>query len=48
MDSEIFVYVDIENAPVVVGRLWTPIRSGKDSATFEYFTSWIKNPYISR
>jgi serine/threonine-protein kinase HipA len=45
MDSEIFVYVDIENAPVVAGRLWTRVRSGKDSATFEYFTSWIKNPY---
>ena len=45
MDREIFVYVDIENAPVLVGRLWTPVRSGKDSATFEYFTSWIKNPY---
>jgi serine/threonine-protein kinase HipA len=45
MDREIFVYVDIENAPVVVGRMWTPVRNGKDSATFEYFTSWIKNPY---
>jgi serine/threonine-protein kinase HipA len=45
MDSEIFVYVDIENAPVLVGRLWTPVRSGEHSATIEYFTSWIKNPY---
>src|SRR5271156_5858689 len=45
MDREIFVYVDIENAPVVVGRMLTPVRNGKDSTTFEYFTSWIKNPY---
>jgi serine/threonine-protein kinase HipA len=43
--SEIFVYVDIENAPIVVGRLWTHVRSGNDIATFEYFTSWIRNPY---
>jgi len=45
MDREIFVYVDLQNAPVVVGRLWTRVRGGKDSATFEYDTSWIKNPY---
>jgi serine/threonine-protein kinase HipA len=45
MDREIFVYVDIENTPVVVGRLWTRVHSGKDSATFEYYTSWIRNPY---
>src|ERR1700733_1913877 len=45
MDGEIFVYVDIEKAPVLVGRLWKPVRRGKDSATFEDFTSWIENPY---
>jgi serine/threonine-protein kinase HipA len=45
MDREIFVYVDIENVPVLVGRLWTRMRSGKESATFEYDTNWIKNPY---
>jgi serine/threonine-protein kinase HipA len=45
MDREIFVYIDIENSPVVVGRLWTRVRSGIDSATFEYDTGWIKNPH---
>lgn len=44
-DREIFVYVDIENAPIVVGRLWTHVGSDNDIATFEYFTSWIRNPY---
>jgi serine/threonine-protein kinase HipA len=33
MNREIFVYVDIENAPVPVGRLWTRVRSGKESAS---------------
>ena len=45
MDRDIFVYVDLENNPVVVGRLWPRIGNGKDSATFEHYTSWIKNPY---
>jgi hypothetical protein len=25
MDREIFVYINIENSPVVVGRLWTRV-----------------------
>jgi serine/threonine-protein kinase HipA len=45
MNREILVYVDIDNAPVLVGRLWTRVRTGKESATFEYDESWIKNPY---
>ena len=45
MDREIFVYVDIENTPVVVGRLWTRVHSGEENATLEYYTSWIKNPH---
>ena len=45
MDREIFVYIDIEKSPVVVGRLCTRVRGGKDSATIEYYTTWIKNPY---
>src|SRR5271155_1236542 len=45
MDREIIVYVDIENAPVVVGRLSTRVRGGNDSATLEYYTSWIRNAY---
>jgi serine/threonine-protein kinase HipA len=45
MNREIFVYVDIENAPVLVGRLWTRVRSGTESASFEYDKEWIQNPF---
>jgi len=45
MDREILVYVDIHNVPVLVGRLWTRVRNGKESATFEYNKDWIQNPY---
>jgi serine/threonine-protein kinase HipA len=45
MNREILVYVDIENAPALVGRLWTRVRSGKESATFEYDKTWLKSPY---
>jgi serine/threonine-protein kinase HipA len=45
MNREILVYVDIENAPALAGRLWTRVRSGKESATFEYDETWLKNPY---
>jgi serine/threonine-protein kinase HipA len=45
MDREILVYVDIEDTPTLVGRLWARVRSGKESATFEYDETWIKNPY---
>lgn len=45
MNREILVCVDIEKAPTFVGRLWTRVRSGKETATFEYDKSWLKNPY---
>jgi serine/threonine-protein kinase HipA len=45
MDRQILVYVDIHKVPVLVGRLWTRVRNGKESATFEYDKSWIENPY---
>jgi len=45
MDREILVYVDIHKVPVLVGRLWTRVRNGRESATFEYDQSWIENPY---
>jgi len=36
MDTEDLVYVDLEGAPVFVGRLWARTRKGRDSASFEY------------
>ena len=45
MDREILVYIDLENKPVLVGRLWTRVRGRHEGATFEYDKDWIKNPY---
>lgn len=43
-DRETLVYVDLDDAPHLVGRLWTRIRKGREGATFEYDTDWLKNP----
>jgi len=43
-DRELLVYVDLEGAPHLVGRLWARSRKGRDSATFEYDASWLKFP----
>lgn len=40
-DTEAFVYVDLDGASVLVGRLWARARKGRDSATFEYDDSWL-------
>jgi serine/threonine-protein kinase HipA len=44
MDREVFVYVDLDGKPHLVGRLWTRVRRDKESATFEYAPSWLKHP----
>lgn len=41
MEREAFVYLDISNSPVLVGRLWFRIRKGRESASFEYDASWL-------
>ena len=40
----IFVYVDLEGGPFLVGRLWSRFHSGRESATFEYEPAWLDNP----
>jgi serine/threonine-protein kinase HipA len=42
-DRTLLVYVDLEGAPHLVGRLWGRSRKGKESATFEYDTIWLAN-----
>jgi serine/threonine-protein kinase HipA len=42
--SEILVYVDLQNEPRFVGRLWTLVRQGRESATFEYDQQWLTSP----
>ena len=44
MDREILVHIDLHGAPVLVGRLWTRIRKGRESASFEYDASWLDHP----
>jgi serine/threonine-protein kinase HipA len=43
-DRSLLVYVDLEGAPHLVGRLWGRSRKGKESATFEYDAAWLTNP----
>ena len=44
MDRQIFVYVDLNNAPHLVGRLWLRVRNRTESATFQYDAGWLQNP----
>src|ERR1035437_4785914 len=44
MDKEVLVYVDLESAPHLVGRLWARTRKDRDSATFEYDKNWLAHP----
>jgi len=44
MDTQVFVCVDLSEGPVLVGRLWTRTRRGRDSATFEYDHGWLRHP----
>lgn len=43
MDREAFVYMDYSTGPVLVGHLWSRIRKGRDSATFEYDPAWLNH-----
>lgn len=42
METDVLVYLDIEGKPLLVGRLWTHVRKGRESATFEYDPSWLE------
>lgn len=44
METEVLVHVDLDGAPVPVGRLWARIRKGRDSASFEYDEDWLGRP----
>ena len=43
METEVYVYVDIAGTLHLTGRLWTRVRKGRQSATFEYHPGWIEN-----
>lgn len=41
MDTEVFVYVDVDGASRLAGRLWARVRQNRQSATFEYDQTWL-------
>ncbi len=43
MERESLVYVDLDGAPHLVGRLWARARRNRESASFEYDKSWLSN-----
>jgi len=44
MDKEVFVYLDLQGTPYLVGRLWARMRKDRESPTFEYDKSWLAHP----
>ncbi len=43
-DRSLLVYLDLEGAPHLVGRLWARSHKGKEGASFEYDDTWLANP----
>lgn len=43
MEKEIFVHIDLEGFTQLVGKLWTRVRNGKESASFKYSKEWLEN-----
>ncbi len=42
MDKEVLVYVELNGAPQLAGRLWPRMRKNRESATFEYDKRWLE------
>lgn len=43
MEREVLVYVDTGVMPRLAGRLWSRVRKGRESASFEYDAGWLAN-----
>ena len=43
MAREVFVFIDLRGERIPVGRLWTRIRRGRESVSFEYDAGWQKH-----
>ena len=41
MEKAVFVYLDLQGTPQLVGRLWMRARRDRESATFEYDETWL-------
>jgi len=44
MNKKIYVYIDVENNPILVGKFLPLVRNNQEHATFEYDKTWIDNP----
>jgi serine/threonine-protein kinase HipA len=42
MERDLTVYLDLDGAPVLVGRLWARERTGRETSSFTYDPAWIK------
>jgi len=43
MQRELIVYLDVDEKPVLIGRLWARVRSGRASSSFIYDDAWRTN-----
>jgi serine/threonine-protein kinase HipA len=41
MTKKVCVYIDLNESPLLVGKLWAHTRNGRESATFEYDNQWL-------
>lgn len=41
-ERTVYVYIDLDGIPHLAGRLWSRIRNGRESATFQYAESWVE------
>jgi serine/threonine-protein kinase HipA len=44
MEKQVFVYLELQGAPHLVGRLWMRMRRDRESATFEYEKGGLTHP----
>lgn len=44
MEQTILVYLDLEGMQFKVGKLWSRIRHGRESMSFEYDKNWLNHP----
>ena len=43
MERESSVYIDLDGVAMLVGRLWSRVRNGRESATFQYDDAWLRS-----
>jgi serine/threonine-protein kinase HipA len=43
MERVVFVFIDLEGKPQLVGRLWSRFNKGRETASFEYEKTWLSH-----